>query len=58
LSNKSIKKPINPKELEVYEDLDRRARFIILDGANDPLIPHFSEKNTTYHMWMALKNLF
>jgi len=33
----SIEKPTDPKELEVYEDLDTRARLVILDGVKDPL---------------------
>ena len=32
LDDKEIKKPTNPKELEIWEDLDARARLIILDG--------------------------
>eukprot|EP00253_Pinus_taeda_P001608 PITA_01608 len=54
---KAIKKPTDPKELEVYEDLDMRARFIILDGVKDALIPHLFE-NTAHEMWMFLQNLF
>ena len=42
----------------MYEDLDTRATLIILDGLKDPLITHFSGKNTTHEMWMSLQNLF
>ena len=31
-AEKAIKKPTDPKAFEVYEDLDTRARLIILDG--------------------------
>ena len=57
-AEKAIKKPTNPKELEVYEDLDTRASLIILDGVKDPLIRHLSGKNTAHEMWMDLQNLF
>ena len=52
-----IKKPNNPKELEIYEDLDTKVRLIILDGVKDSLIPPFSGKNTAHEMWMTLQNL-
>jgi len=55
---KEIKKPTNPKEMEIYEDLDMRARLIILDGVKDALIPHLFGKNNAHEMWMALQNLF
>jgi len=55
---KEIKKPTDPKELEIYEDLDARARLIIPDGVKDALIPHLSKKNNAHKMWMALQNLF
>ena len=35
-AERAIKKPIDPKELKVYEDLDTRVRLIILDGVKDP----------------------
>lgn len=57
-SKKAIKNPIDPKELEVYEDLDTMARLIILDGVKDALIPHLFRKNNTHEMWMAIQNLF
>ena len=40
-AEKEIKKLTDPKELEIYEDLDVRTRLIILDGVRDALIPHF-----------------
>lgn len=57
-TEKAIKNPTDPKELEMYEDLDTRARLIILDDVKDPLIPRLSGKNTSHEMWMALQNLF
>ena len=42
----------------MYDDLDTRARLIILDGVKDHLIPHLFGKNTTHEMWMDLQNLF
>ena len=55
---KKIKMSSNPKELEIWEDLDTKVRFPILDGVRDSLIPQFSEKNNAHEMWMALQNLF
>jgi len=55
---KEVKKPIEPKELEIFEDLYVKARLIILDGVKDALIPHLSRKNNSHEMWMALQNLF
>lgn len=57
-AKKAIKHPTNPKELEVYEELDMKARFIILDGMKGSLIPHLSRKNTALEMCVALQNLF
>ena len=42
----------------MYEDLDMRARLIIIDGVKYPLIPHFYGKNPTHEMWMPLHNFF
>ena len=53
-----IKKPTDPKELDVWEDLDTKARLIILDNVKDSLIPHVSEKNNAHEMWMTLQNFF
>lgn len=55
---KEIKKPTDPKELEVYEEMDTRVKMIILDGVKDPLIPHMSGKNTAHEMWKAFQDLF
>ena len=55
---KEIKKPTEPREMEVYENLDTRVRLIILDGVKDPLIPYFFGKKIANEMWMALQNLF
>ena len=53
-----IKMQTDPKEMEIWEDLDSRVRLIILDGVRDALIPHLFEKNTTHEMWVSLQNLF
>eukprot|EP00253_Pinus_taeda_P022014 PITA_22014 len=58
ITEKEIKKPTNPNSLELYEELDTKAKFIILNGVKDSLIPHLSGKNTTYDMWEALQNMF
>jgi len=55
---KEINKPSDPKELEIWEDLDTKVRLIIIDGMKDPLIPHVFGKNNAHEMWMALQNLF
>lgn len=57
-SEKDIKKSSDPKELEIWEDLDTKVRLIILDGVKYPLIPHVSMKNNAHEMWMTLHNLF
>lgn len=57
-SEKAIKKLTDPKEIEVYEDLDMRARLIIVDGVKDHLIPHLSGKNNAHEMWLDLWNFF
>ena len=57
-AKKEVKKPSDPNELEIFEDLDVRARLIILDCVKDALIPHLSGKKNTHEMWMALQNLF
>lgn len=49
-----VKKPTDPKELEIYEDLVARVRLIILDGVKDALMPHLSRKKNAHEMWMAL----
>ena len=49
-AKKEIKKPIDPKELYIWEDLDTKARLIILDGVKDSLIPHLSGKNNAHEM--------
>jgi hypothetical protein len=48
----------DPIALDLHEVKEAKAQRIILDGVKDPLIPHLSEKKTTYDMWEALKNLF
>jgi hypothetical protein len=48
----------NPVALDLHEVKEEKAQRIILDSVKDPLIPHLSEKKTTYDMWEALKNLF
>ena len=50
-----MKKPTDLKEMEVYEELDMRARLIILYGMKDALIPHLSRKNNAHEMWSALQ---
>ena len=55
---KEIEKPTDPKELDVWEDLDTKARLIILDNVKDSLIPHVSGKNNAHEMWMTLPNFF
>jgi len=57
-AKKSIKKSTDPKDLEVYEELDMKVRLIILDGVKDSPIPHLSMKNSTHEMWMALQFFF
>jgi hypothetical protein len=48
----------DPIALDLHEVKESKAQRIILDGVKYPLIPHLSEKKTTYEMWEALKNLF
>jgi hypothetical protein len=44
--------------LDLHEVKEAKSQRIILDGVKDPLIPHISEKKTTYEMWETLNNLF
>ena len=57
-TEKDIKKPTDPKELEIWEDLDAMAILIILDGVRDDLLPHLFGNNTAQEMWVSLQNLF
>lgn len=57
-SDNEIKKPTEPKELEVYEELDTKTKLIILDGIKDHLIPDMYKKNATHEMWKSLRDLF
>lgn len=57
-SDKSIKKPIDPKGLEVDGELDMKVRLMILDGVKDSLIPHMYRKKISWEMWEALQDLF
>ena len=55
---KEIKKPTDPKELDVWEYLDTKARLIIFDNVKDSLIPHVFGKNNAHEMWITLQNFF
>jgi len=55
---KEIKKPTDPKELDVWEYLYRKEGLTILDDVKDSLIPHVSGNNSAYEMWIALQNFF
>jgi hypothetical protein len=44
--------------LDLHEVNEAKNHRIILDGVKDPLIPHLSQKKTTYEMWETLNNLF
>ena len=57
-AEKYVNKSSEPKELEVYEEMDMRAKLIILEGFKDPLIPHVSGKNGPHEMWKYLHDLF
>ena len=35
-----------------------KAKFIILDGVKDHMVPHIAEKETTKEIWDALKTLY
>lgn len=45
--DKDIQNPMDPKELEAYEELNMKAKMIILDGVKYHLIAHLTGKNTT-----------
>lgn len=53
-ADKESKKPIDPKELEVFEELDAKAKLIILDDVKDHLIPLMTVKNIAHEMWKAI----
>jgi len=54
---KEISKTTTPNEFAEFEELDAKAKVIILDGVKDHLIPHLT-KNTTHDVWKALQDLF
>ena len=56
-SKKDVKKLSDPEELEVYEEMDMRAKLIILEGFKDLIIPHMSRKNTPHEMLKYLHDL-
>jgi hypothetical protein len=47
-----------PIVVDVHEGMEAKVQRLILDGVKDSLIPHVSEKKTTYEMWETLKNLY
>jgi 23S rRNA A1618 N6-methylase RlmF len=49
---------MDPKELEVHNQKDVKAKRIILDEVKDHLIPHLSEKKLTRERFEALTNIF
>ena len=55
---KIIAIPVDPAENEKYEEAMARVKCIILDGVKDHVVPHISEKEMTYEMWVALKKLY
>ena len=50
--------PTDPTELVAWKKIDSKAMLIILDGVKDHIVPHLSEKKTSYEMWKALENLY
>ena len=57
-ADKEIAKPTTPKNLAKFEELDAKAKLIILDGVKDHLIPHLIARNTAYDLRKALQDLF
>ena len=55
---RTIAIPIDPADNDNYEEAMAKAKSIILDGVKDHVVPHISEKETTYEMWEALKKLY
>lgn len=57
-ANPQITTPTYATYLIMYTLANVKAMLIIIDGVKDHLIPHFTKKNTTWHIWEALKELF
>lgn len=55
--DKEIQKTMNHKELEVYEELDVKAKLIILYGVKYHFIPHLTKKNTSREIWKVVQDL-
>ena len=55
---KVITIPIDPNDNDRYEEAMVRAKYVILDGVKDHVVPHIAKKETTYEMWEALKKLY
>lgn len=49
---------VDPNDNDRYEEAMARARCIIFDGVKDHVVPHMAEKEMTFEMWEALKNLY
>ena len=49
---------VDPNDDDRYEEAMARAKSIILDGVKDHVVPHITEKETTFEMWEALKKLY
>jgi len=49
---------VDPNDNDKYEEAMVRAKCIILDRVKDHVVPHIAEKEMTFLMWEALKNLY
>ena len=57
-ASKVIAVLVDPNDNDRYEEAMARAKFIILDGVKDHMVPHIAKKETTFEMWEALKKLY
>ena len=46
--------PVDRPENEKYENAMARAKYMILDGVKDHVIPHIAKKNKVNEMWDTL----
>jgi len=50
--------PVDPTENEKYEEVQARAKCMILHGVKDHVKAHIAEKNTAKEMWDILTTLY
>ena len=50
--------PLDRDNNENYEDSMAKAKYIILDGIKDHVVPHIAENNTIKEKWNTLTTFY